>query len=273
MGKFEGILICTDLDGTLLNSNKTISEENLAAIEYFKSEGGLFTFVTGRMPSISVFVYETIRPNAPFGCINGGGIYDYQAQRFLWAAQLPQEVLELVECVDRNLPGIGIQLNTTEAIYFNKYNPAMVRFRERTGLPDIRCDYREVQDPIAKVVFAEDDEEMLFVLMKLLREHPRAGQFDFIRSEKHLYEILPKGVNKGTAVQKLVELLGVDVSKTITIGDYDNDVAMIRSAGLGCAVANASFAAREAADYITVSNDEHAIAALIGELDNGRISV
>ena len=271
MGKFEGILICTDLDGTLLNSGKEISAGNRAAIEYFKAEGGLFTFVTGRMPSTSVYIYETIQPNAPFGCINGGGLYDYRRQEFLWAAELPREALELVDSVDRELPGIGIQVNTTQAIYFNKYNPAMVRFREVTGLPDIRCHYREVQEPLAKVVFGEDDEETLFALMRLLHEHPKAGRFDFIRSERNLYEILPKGISKGTAVQKLTELLGLDPAKTIAIGDYDNDVAMIRTAGLGCAVANASAAAKEAADYITVSNDEDAIAVLIEALDRGAI--
>lgn len=76
MGKFDGTLFCTDLDGTLLNSKKDISRENREAIEYFKSEGGLFTFVTGRMPYTSMEMYEMVRPNAPFGCINGGGIYD-----------------------------------------------------------------------------------------------------------------------------------------------------------------------------------------------------
>ena len=72
-------------------------------------------------------------------------------------------------------------------------------------------------------------------------------------------------------MQKLTELLGLDPAKTIAIGDYDNDVAMIRTAGLGCAVANASAAAKEAADYITVSNDEDAIAVLIEALDRGAI--
>ena len=73
MKKFEGILFCTDLDGTLLRSDKTLSKRNLEAIEYFKSEGGLFTFVTGRMPCTALNLYNTVKPNAPIGCINGGG--------------------------------------------------------------------------------------------------------------------------------------------------------------------------------------------------------
>ena len=56
MAKFDGILICTDLDGTLLKKDKTVSRENLDAIEYFKANGGYFTYVTGRMP---FFSYES----------------------------------------------------------------------------------------------------------------------------------------------------------------------------------------------------------------------
>ena len=76
MGKFDGMLVCTDLDGTLYRDDKSISSKNKEAIEYFKSEGGLFTFITGRLPYYSVDAYNAIQPNAPFGCINGGGIYD-----------------------------------------------------------------------------------------------------------------------------------------------------------------------------------------------------
>ena len=91
MGKFDGMLICTDLDGTLYNDDKIISDENLNAIEYFKSEGGLFTFITGRHHIVSRDVYEEIKPNAPIGCLNGGGLYDYEKEKYF-------------TCVDGNDP-------------------------------------------------------------------------------------------------------------------------------------------------------------------------
>ena len=89
MKKFKGILICTDLDGTLLNSQGKISKENLDAIEYFKANGGLFTFITGRLPYFSSDVYDIINPNAPFGCINGGGIYDHREGKYLHRVEIP----------------------------------------------------------------------------------------------------------------------------------------------------------------------------------------
>ena len=94
MGKFDGILICTDLDGTLIGRGGKISEENIEAIEYFKSEGGYFTFVTGRMPFIVGHIYNAVKPNAPIGCINGGGLYDFEKKEYIWAQMLADGVIE-----------------------------------------------------------------------------------------------------------------------------------------------------------------------------------
>lgn len=271
MKKFEGMLFCTDLDGTLYADDKTVSRENLAAIEYFKSEGGIFTFITGRVPATSEEICRIIRPNGPYGCINGGGIYDHKNKKYLWNVFLPADFLTLVRAVDRELPEIGIQLNTEKNVYFNKDNSAMVYFRAVTGLPNIACPYEAVSEPVLKVVFAHDEEEQIAALMRLLNSHPLAPAFDFIRSERRLYEILPKGVNKGTALCKMAELLGIRMERTIAAGDYNNDVSMLRTAKAGFAVANAVEEAKAAAAYITVNNNENAIAAIVEKLDNGTL--
>ena len=83
MGKFDGYLLGTDLDGTLLRKDKTISDENKAAIEYFKSEGGIFTFFTGRLPIGARPVLEQITPNGYVGCANGAGIFDAKTEKLL----------------------------------------------------------------------------------------------------------------------------------------------------------------------------------------------
>ena len=273
MKKFDGILICTDLDGTLIRNDRTISSENLDAIEYFKSEGGLFTFVTGRVPVSAKSIYETVRPNAPFGCINGGGIYDHRTQEYVWTQDLPEDALDLVEYVDVNMPGIGIQVNTFGPIYFSRENAAMQYFREITGVPNLVRHYREIGEPISKILFGDMEDENIFRVRELLNSHPRASEFDFIRSEKTLYELLPKGISKGSVLVRLAEHLGIDMRRTVAIGDYDNDVSMLRVAGVGIAVKNASPAAMAAADLVTVSNEEHAIARVISDIDNGVIDV
>ena len=272
MKRFEGVLFCTDLDGTLYSDDKTISKENLDAIEYFKSEGGLFTFITGRVPKISRSISDAIKPNAPYGCGNGCGIYDPTQERYLWIRELSRDVLELVRCVDTNLPKIGIQFNTEKEIYFNKDNFAMEKFRSITGVANLRCTYEQLCDPLVKIVFAHHEEEQISALKQMLDNHPKSASYDFIRSERSLYEILPKGVSKGSLLVKLASLLGIDIRKTVAAGDYNNDVSMLQAAGLSFAVANAVDEAKAVADHVTVSNNEHAIAVIIDGLDRGIFS-
>jgi Cof subfamily protein (haloacid dehalogenase superfamily) len=267
MGKFDGILICTDLDGTLYKNDKTISEKNKAAIEYFKREGGSFTFVTGRLPYYATDAFEKVQPNVPFGCINGGGVYDGKSKQYIWKIGLPSEVRELVGYIEERFPSIGIQLCCFDKTYFAKENCTTARFRQVTGLPNNVCDYRDMHEPIAKILFCTDNEKELLSIKNELMSHKDGDKYDYIRSEHSLFEILPKGANKGLSLKKLAEYLKIDISRTIAIGDYDNDVAMLRAAGCGIAVANASQSALEAADRVTVSNEEDAIARVIQDLD------
>lgn len=271
MGKFDGILICTDLDGTLYKSDKTISQENKEAIEYFKSEGGYFTFITGRLPYYSRDAYLTIRPNAPYGCTNGGGVYDGGKDRYVWSLELDRAAFTLVSCIDELFPRVGIELCAFYDTYFAKESSATVIHRERTGLAYLPCDYKAFDLPLGKIMFCTECEEEILCVERTLRSHPLSEKFDFIRSERSLFEILPKGVDKSLSLKKISEHLDIDISRTIAVGDYDNDVAMIRAAGLGVAVSNASPSAIAVADLVTVSNDEHAIARIIYDIADGKI--
>ena len=273
MGKFSGILICTDLDGTLYRDDKTVSRENKEATRYFMSEGGYLTFVTGRMPYYAETAYEAVGPNAPFGCINGGGIYDGESKRYVSARTLSHEAFEIVQSIEERFPDVGIQICCHDRTFFAKENEVMKEFRAATGIPNLVCRYREVTEPIGKILFGTDIESEMQAVLRALREHPLAPRFDFVRSEKVLCEILPKGVHKGLPLAGIAEYLGVSMERTVAIGDYDNDVGMLRAAKLGIAVSNASPAAKAAADLITVSNEEHAVAKIISDIDSGAIKI
>lgn len=273
MGKFDGILICTDLDGTLFKNDKTISAENIEAIEYFKREGGYFTFITGRMPYFVDDIAQLVKPNAPIGCVNGGGLYDYKSKKYLWTSVMPDSVLEMIKCIDEKFSDVGIQVCTFEKSYFSKDNVSMQRFREVTHAENHICHYTEIKEPIAKIIFGSESDEEIRKIEKELKSQPSANEFDFIRSEKTLFEILPKGIGKGTSIINLCHHLNIDIKKTIAIGDYNNDVSMFKAAGTGIAVSNACDEALAEADYITVSNEEHAIAKVIFDLESGKYNI
>ena len=273
MGKFDGMLFCTDLDGTLLTHEKEVSKENREAIEYFKREGGYFTFITGRLPCTAVDMYEAVRPNAPIGCINGGGVYDMAKGEYLWNNTLPQESLEVIDYVYDNMPDIGIQLNSPEGIYFARDNSAMVYFRKVTATEYVYKHHRELGgEPLSKVIFAHEDNLRVLEIRKEIEKLPIAEKFDFITAAADFYEMLPKGNSKGSVLRKLADILGIDMRRTIAVGDYENDISMIKAAGIGYAVANAIPEARAAADRVTVSNAEHAIAKIIEEIDRGIVT-
>ena len=271
MGKFDGILICTDLDGTLLKKDKTISEENIKAIEYFKKEGGYFTFVTGRMPFYVSYIVDAIKPNAPFGCINGGGLFDIEKNDYVWTKQLDNKALELAEYIDESFFDIGIQVNTFYKTYFCRENSIMESFRRVTGAENLTCKCSEITEPMSKILLGINNEEDMIRLDKMLKNHPDANKFDFVRAEETLYDILPKGIGKGTSIKMLCEILKLDKNNTIAIGDYDNDISMLSEAKIGVAVSNACENLLKIADHITVSNEENAIARVIYDLDEGKL--
>ncbi len=271
MGLFDGILICTDLDGTLLKKDKSISENNLKAINFFQKEGGNFTIMTGRMPTTAFEICEKIKLKVPFGCINGGAIYDYYKKEYVWAMPLSHKVINLVDWVEKNLPTVGIQLNTDKDIYFCRDSSALVKFREDTKAPNIFCDYHKNNEKFLKIVFGEDDEETILTLADKLNSHPLAPEFSFVRSDNSLYEILPPNISKAVAFNKMVEIYGYDYEKTIAVGDYYNDISLVMAAKTGIAVANACDELKGVADYITVSNEEDAIAKVIEDIYYGRL--
>ena len=170
------------------------------------------------------------------------------------------------------MPSLGIQLNTFDEVLFYRENPIMEHFRDITRLPNRKTSL-EVSQPLSKIVFGATDPSDIPRLAALLREHPDGGLYDYIHSERSLYEILPKGAEKGDLLLRMADLLGIDRARTIAVGDYDNDISMIQRAGLGFAVANAVDGAKAVADFITVDNNHHAIAEIIRGIDSGKYQI
>ena len=266
MGKFDGILICTDLDGTLLNAEHKVSKENARAIEYFKREGGSFTFITGRPHYTAKATCDMVKPNVPFGCLNGGGIYDHKKGEYVFHRELDKSARELVEFVIENIPDIAVHVYTPNVTYFSKVNEASELYAKIVGIDIVKKDMYEIDEPYSKIVFAHVDKEKVDEVERIVHLHPLAEKFGFIRSERLLFELLPKESSKGNLLLELAAHLGIDIKNTVAVGDYNNDISMIKAAGIGYAVENAIPEAKAAADRITVKNTEHAIAKIIEDL-------
>ncbi len=272
-GKFDGIIICSDLDGTLLNERREVSEQNRAAVEYFMQNGGTFTFNTGRALATAAKQMEILRPNAPVGLINGAGVYDCDKKSFISHTELPKSSLEIAQYVEKNHKQIGIIVSGLEGVYFYSDNISLEAYREATRLPFKTRPFDSISEPITKIVFACHIEQKMLELIGTLSQISQIKEVSCVRSAKELYEVLPIGVNKANALRKIVEILGGDIKRVIAVGDFNNDISMIKAAGLGIAVENGCDEIKKEADLITVKNTENAIAKIISDLDAGKIKI
>ncbi len=267
MGKFSGYLICTDLDDTLLTTDKKISQENKDAIKYFMNEGGLFTFATGRMPQGVEVVLKELKPNAPIVCANGASIYDFNENKFLMSHFLDDDATKALEYIEKRCPYVGIEVNNNDTIYFCKSN----RFTEECKMwEQLDCediDYHLIKKPWKKIVFMMEA-QYIGEVKKLLMESEFCDKYSFMQSSPNYYEILPKGVTKGEGMLELAHLLGIHKNKTIGIGDSENDLGLVKKAGIGVAVENAMQSVKDVADWIVCDNNNHAIKALIEKLES-----
>lgn len=270
--KFQGILLCTDLDGTLLSSDGRISDENRSAIEYFQREGGRFTFVTGRPPEVTRPLLQQIQPNAPVVCLNGGGIWDAERDEMIYAAYVDEDVDTMIDAVLAAVEGVGVIVNAPGGVFFSNETENNAEYCRRCGQALPVRQISQIARPFYKIVFMHREDARVAQVAALLAAHPLTDRYSYIQSERELYEILPKGANKGDGLLRLADYLGIERSHTLAVGDYNNDISMIRAAGVGYAVANAVPEVKAAADRITVSHNESAIAAMIRDLDEGRIA-
>ncbi len=265
MKKFEGILLLTDLDGTLLRHDTSVSEETRRAIAYFMREGGSFSLVSGRSPIAMEALCRELSPNAPVGCFNGCGIFDPLTFRVGNTVTVPPEVLEMVAFVDKTLPEVGIEIFTPDKIYFCKQNFYTEKHRTDENLPMRVIDYAELCEPILKILFATDAETVIR-LAAALAAHPLAKKFCLMQSDPNYYEILPLGVDKSRCVKSIVSAMPC-IHTVVSAGDNDNDVPMLAASDISFAVENASPAAKRAATYTTVSNQDHAIARIVAWIE------
>ena len=268
MGKFDGVLMVSDLDATLLTNDKRISPKNREAIQRFEAEGGAFTYITGRMPLGARTILDQLTPNVPIGCINGGGIFDPKNGSYVWTATLESSAEEIVSFVRNEFPDVGIELCGFYKAWFLNLTPLTEEHRQLEHIPYVPVSsYAEVNEPMAKVLFVREADR-LEELMQAVQAHPLAGNFEFVQSTSQYYEMLPKGASKGEVLLRLADLLGISRSRTVAVGDNNNDLTMLRTAALGVAVANATPFAKEAADLVLEStNEEDAVAELICRLE------
>lgn len=265
-------MIGLDLDGTLLNEKKELTERTRKVLERAIEQGIIIVVSTGR-PVTGVPQMLLEFPGIRYVVSsNGARIVDIRENKILYESLLPYDVATEI------LKILG-DYDTIREIYFNgrgyiqqdellrvdRYvtNPAVADYvrSTRKSLPDLWELMREMEghglDKIhAMFIDAEERKEANLRIREL-------GDLEITSAMQKNLEVNAPGVDKGQGLLRLGRLLGISQEEIMACGDGGNDLAMIRSAGVGVAMANAQEAVKEAADYITFSNEEDGVAAAI----------
>ena len=265
-GKYDGILICSDFDGTLFWGGK-ISEENAAAIRYFQENGGRFTITSGRYPAFLGKYRQSVEANTYLIGLNGTIISSYDGTSILRQGFLNKGAGEIVKKIIHEADEIAaMSFSTTE-------------------IPDVIKKHCEAPDGEGyfRYLIGQHDEELLEIALscnihriifhtKGLADRAIAERLQKIagdayaisRSYERGIEIQDVAHTKGTCARYLANHLGAHT--LVCVGDYENDISMIKEADIGYAVANACESLKSVADRITNEKVGGAIAEIIYSL-------
>lgn len=271
MKDLSNILILTDLDGTFFGRRSRIIQRNLDAIARFRAEGGAFSIATGRMHLSLEHHIPMVRElvNAPVIVCNGTYLYDYERSASLCENFLDKAMTSYaIDFMYKTLPSVSIRLSAPEG-YITC--PPVSELMERDMLtcpPEKRLILPKdewMNYNWYKVVIRDTPENLIELRDKL---HAEMGEvFEDSMSGPTFFELQKKGYTKATMIPQVTRICRErsrpERIKVYAVGDYDNDIDMLKTADVGVCPSNAIDAVKDIADLCLCSNEDGVIADLI----------
>lgn len=256
MGIFDGVMILSDLDGTLLNDAK-LSEEHLKALRYFADNGGSFCPATGRNES---FLFENF-PLLPIKdyCIvkNGTALYDCNQKKYIWYQPAGAKAIDrALHLLDR-FPKVE-RINIITIHQTTVYYPSE---------PDCKQRLKSIEGEVLKIVLIAEES----ICDDIQQYCSQFDDFQYVRSCPKLFEIFSHGADKGVCLQKLRSLMP-QITHFVGIGDFYNDIALLKESDIGVAVESDCKTLQKYADWVAPPIEEHPIAWLVDKLENERLA-
>jgi len=266
-------LIALDLDDTLLRTDLSISEENKRALQRVEDMGIHIVLASGRnyfsMHRYAEELFIHRRSDYLIGS-NGAQLIQASTGRLLETLKLPEtfcrSITEELEQKD-----YFWQLYIDGTIYCNRMNDWAILDHQLSGLPlTVISDMNAVLSHDQNKIVVGGEPARIESLYKELKN--RTGiQAEIVTSKPYFLEILPKGANKGAALERLAKRLRIGMESVLAIGDARNDLDMIQRAGWGCAPANAAEEVRGIARFVSEkTNEEDAVADILGHIVFGQ---
>lgn len=259
-------VLVLDLDGTLTNSKKEVTEDTKQALAEFQQQGGIIVLASGRPTYGIVPVAKQLELEQRGGYIlafNGGHIMDCKTGKCVYRQSLPKNMIHELYDLSRDMDTHILTYQGADVITEHPDDPYVQKEAAINHMPVKHVDdfVAHVDFPVTKCLMVGEPDYMAVVEKKVQqRVQDRISAY---RSEPFFLELVPTGIDKASCMQVLMNKLGLTAADAMACGDGYNDLTMLRWAGLGVAMANAQPEVREQADVVTLSNDEDGVAAAI----------
>lgn len=267
-------LVCIDMDGTLLGENHTVSKENKEALKKATELGVHIAITTGRLFTSAKMYSDLIGVKAPIISSNGGYIKEKDKEEIIYESPIPRENLYKIYDVikkynfltyfntcDTVITEIDLPENHAYKI-MNKELPEDMRVKIDV-VDSFETALKEYTGKILKAICV--DVNKTADLQKARKELEELDEFEIVSSWQNNIEVMNKNTSKGNGVKNLAKMLGVKREEIICIGDNENDLSMIKYAGLGVVMGNANDEIKEQADYVTDTNINDGVAKVINK--------
>lgn len=264
-------LIAIDMDGTLLDKEEKVPEENREAIIRATEMGIKVVISTGRIFTSAVYYAKLVGVTTPIIACNGAYISEYDRENVLLQHPIRQEDMEkLIEVFEKN--------NLYYHFYDNKnfyttdldYNSLKYYEWNKNQTKENKININLVENSIEfikknnievyKIVIMDDDIERINNIRKELSVYKN---IEIVSSWQGSLDIMYKGVSKGKALKELCNIYGINKEEVIAIGDNENDLSMLEFAGTSVAMGNGIDLVKEYADFVTETNDNNGVAKAI----------
>ena len=266
--------VVSDVDGTLVRADKTLSETNRRAVLALRDRDIRFALVSSRPPRGLIGMIKALEVDTVIAGFNGAVVAtpDLRPLETHWLA--PDLARRTVAVLREE--GADVSVFSDLAWYLQHPDPARVTQEIVTVQfkPTVVTDYDGVLEKVGKIVGVSDDPGLLSRCESRLRVALGASA-NVVRSQTYNLDITAHGADKGAAVRAIARHLDVPLSEILVIGDAENDIAMLRVAGFSVAMGNAEAAVREAADGVTGTNQDDGFAQAMGRVvlaDHGIIA-
>jgi Cof subfamily protein (haloacid dehalogenase superfamily) len=263
--RVNDITLVSDLDGTIIPHSGIISQKNIDAIRKFEELGGSFAIATGRSPIMAKGILETLGVEGLIIANNGAVIYDVKNQKTVWCKYLDQSYKQVVAYARQKYPNVAVELITDDNQYYIvSSNEITNHYANTPGFFHLDVGEQDYPNNCCKVLFVPTDEEFDIFIQDMLQQN--FPDMEFVKSGGNCFEMMAGGVTKGYPFERLVSLYGKKLEHSAAIGDFYNDIEMIKKAAIGAAVGNAVDEVKALASVIVKTCDDDGLADFIDYL-------